>query len=80
MITTTKIVRMTFGVDEDTGNAWSKEELVKPLSYEQIEKLAKQFTDIDYKYNGEDEVPYDTFNWNGFALAIEKEHGIGDKK
>ena len=39
MITRTRVVRMTIGVDEETNEPFTKEELVKPLSDEEIPVL-----------------------------------------
>ena len=39
MIERTHLVRMTIGVDEETGEPYTREELVKPLTDEEIWKL-----------------------------------------
>ena len=74
MITKTKIVRMTFGVDEDTGNAWSKEELVKPLTDDEISKIYNNL----YESYKSDNVGIADFIM--ICRAIEKAHGIGEDK
>ena len=51
--------------------------VVKPLSYDELEKLAEEFTDTDYILDDNDnELPYDKLDWFAFAKAIEKAHGI----
>jgi len=42
MIERTHLVRMTIGVDEETGEPYTKEELVKPLTNEEIMEVANE--------------------------------------
>ena len=45
MIERTHLVRMTIGVDEETGEPYTREELVKPLTDQEI-------IDIAFEYDG----------------------------
>jgi hypothetical protein len=47
-----------------------------PLTYDKLYELSSQFQGTDYAFNGQDEIEYNTFDWNGFAREIEKAHGI----
>jgi hypothetical protein len=44
MIERTHLVRMTIGVDEETGEPYTKEELVKPLTDEEIKQIFQEQT------------------------------------
>jgi hypothetical protein len=55
MIERTHLVRMTIGVDEETGEPYTKEELVKPLTDEEIRRVA-------------DEVFKDYKNWHHYQI------------
>jgi len=43
MIERTHLVRMTIGVDEETGEPYTREELVKPLTDEEIREFITVF-------------------------------------
>lgn len=69
MIIRNKVVKMTFGVDEETGNTWVNEKLVRPLPDEEIARI---WVDTGVKLLGTDFIEV--------VRAIEKAHGIGEDK
>jgi len=60
MIERTHLVRMTIGVDEETNEPYTREELVKPLTDEEIHNLFLSFCNVGFTQV--DEI--------GFARAI----------
>lgn len=44
--------------------------MVRELTDEEVEELAKKFKGLDYVYDGENEYPFDTFEPLAFARAL----------
>lgn len=67
------IVDLKISTNSETGELEWAYKRAKPLSKEQIESISLPFHDVEYDY---DENPYDIFDYEGFAKAIEEAHGI----